>query len=117
MAVTKPTISMDPDLRAEAEALARAEGVSFSALVSDALRRRLQFARLSVLLDEWDAELGPPSPEVMAQARAELAQAKAAAHDATVKVATNAGAAAAKGAAHDASVSRTSRRAGKGRAS
>ena len=95
MAVTKPTVSMDPELRAEAEALAKAEGVSFSALVSDALRRRVQSARLTALLDEWDAELGPPSDEVKAQVAAEWAEAKAAiagaAHDANVRAGRGSG--------------------------
>ena len=62
MAVDKPTISMDAELREQADRLARAEGVSFSAFVSNAVsdavdRRRASKALLAAVAD-WEGEHG-----------------------------------------------------------
>lgn len=79
MPVVKPTISLDPDLYAEMDAAARAEGVSFSAWVAQAgqhwLRRRCLLGLAAEVLaetggitqEQWDeagAEMGLPSRPV-----------------------------------------------------
>jgi hypothetical protein len=64
MAVTveKVSLSLDPELVAEARELAGRRGLS--SLVNDALRIRLQHIRVARLLDEMDAEFGPVPPDV-----------------------------------------------------
>lgn len=62
MPVTKVSLSLEPDLVAEARELAGRGGLS--ALVNDALRIRLQHIRVSRLLDEMDEEYGPVPDEV-----------------------------------------------------
>lgn len=62
MAVEKVSLSLDPELVAEARELAGRGGLS--ALVNDALRVRLQHVRVSRLLDEMDAEYGPVPDDV-----------------------------------------------------
>ena len=62
MAVAKVSLSLDPELVAEARELAGRGGLS--ALVNDALRIRLQHIRVTRLLDEMDAEYGPVPAEV-----------------------------------------------------
>ena len=62
MAVVKVSLSLEPDLVAEARELAGRGGLS--ALVNDALRIRLQHIRVSRLLDEMDEEYGPVPAEV-----------------------------------------------------
>ncbi|MGH3797531.1 MAG: hypothetical protein ACRDSP_21900 [Pseudonocardiaceae bacterium] len=57
MAITKISVSVDADLVAEARELAGRRGLS--ALINDALRVRLQHARVGRLLDEMDEEFGP----------------------------------------------------------
>src|SRR3954452_17185975 len=62
MAVDKPTISMDAELREQADRLARAEGVSFSAFVSsavsDAVHRRRASKELLAAGADWEGEHG-----------------------------------------------------------
>jgi Arc/MetJ family transcription regulator len=57
MAVTKVSVSVDTELLTEARELAGRRGLS--ALINDALRVRLQHARVGRLLDEMDEEFGP----------------------------------------------------------
>lgn len=64
MAVEKVSLSLDPELVAEARELAGRRGLS--SLVNDALRLRLQHLRVGRLLDEMDAEFGPVPDEVVA---------------------------------------------------
>jgi len=62
MTVAKVSLSLEPELVAEARELAGRGGLS--ALVNDALRVRLQHLRVTRLLDEMDAEYGPVPAEV-----------------------------------------------------
>lgn len=76
MAVDKPTISMDADLREQADRLARAEGMSFSAFVSSAVsdavhRRRASKALLAAVAD-WEGEHGVITDAEMQTAAREL---------------------------------------------
>jgi hypothetical protein len=76
MPVDKPTISMDAELRAEADRLADAEGVSFSAFVSGAVRDAVQRRRaskglLSVVAD-WERDHGVLDDDEVRAAAAEL---------------------------------------------
>ena len=90
MAVDKPTISMDAELREQADRLARAEGISFSAFVSnavsDAVHRRRASKELLAIVADWEGEHG-------AITDAEL---RAAASDLGLEVAATARAKAAK---------------------
>lgn len=76
MAVDKPTISMDPELRVAAEQMARQEGRSFSAFVSDAVasavRRRQAATALFKVVEEWESEHGAISGEELRAAAHEL---------------------------------------------
>lgn len=56
MAIAKVSVSVDAELLAEARELAGRRGLS--ALINDALRVRLQHARVGRLLDEMDEEFG-----------------------------------------------------------
>jgi hypothetical protein len=67
--VEKVSLSLDPDLVAEARELSGRGGLS--ALVNDALRVRLQQLRIGRLLDEMDAEFGPVSDDVTGKVAAE----------------------------------------------
>ena len=58
MPVVKPTISLDPDLYAEMEAAARADGMSFSAWVAEAGQHWLRRRRLLALAAEVFTEAG-----------------------------------------------------------
>ena len=62
MAIAKVSVSVDADLLAEARELAGRRGLS--ALINDALRVRLQHARVDRLLDEMDIEFGPVPTEI-----------------------------------------------------
>jgi predicted transcriptional regulator len=76
MPVDKPTISMDAELRAEADRLADAEGVSFSAFVSSAVRDAVQRRRASkgllFVVAGWEREHGALDDEEVRAAAAEL---------------------------------------------
>ncbi|MGH3587874.1 MAG: hypothetical protein ACRDQ0_16285 [Pseudonocardia sp.] len=69
MAVEKVSLSLDPEVVAEARDLAGRGGLS--ALVNDALRVRLQHVRVARLLDEMDAEYGPVPDAVTEEVRRE----------------------------------------------
>ncbi|HWR46617.1 MAG TPA: type II toxin-antitoxin system CcdA family antitoxin [Pseudonocardiaceae bacterium] len=73
MAIAKVSVSIDADLLAEARELAGRRGLS--ALINDALRVRLQHARVSRLLDEMDEEFGPVPAEIEEEVRREWLQA------------------------------------------
>lgn len=62
MTVEKVSLSLDPDLVAEARELAGRGGLS--ALVNEGLRLRLQQVRVTRLLDEMDEEFGPVPPSI-----------------------------------------------------
>jgi hypothetical protein len=68
MGIAKVSVSVDADLLAEARELAGRRGLS--ALINDALRIRLQHARVSRLLDEMDTEFGPVPAEIAEEVRA-----------------------------------------------
>lgn len=72
MAIVKVSVSVDADLLAEARELAGRRGLS--ALINDALRIRLQHARVSRLLDEMDEEFGPVPAEIEEEVRREWPQ-------------------------------------------
>jgi hypothetical protein len=59
----KVSLSLDPDVLAEARELAGSRGLS--SLVNDALRVRLQHIRVTRLLDDMDVEFGPVPDEVV----------------------------------------------------
>lgn len=63
MTVEKVSLSLDPDVVAEARELAGRGGLS--ALVNDALRVRLQHMRITRLLDAMDDEFGPVPDDVV----------------------------------------------------
>lgn len=63
MTVEKVSLSLDPDVVAEARELAGRGGLS--ALVNDALRVRLQHIRITRLLDAMDDEFGPVPDDVV----------------------------------------------------
>jgi len=74
MAVDKPSISIDAELRLEADQIAASEGLSFSAFVSDAVRdavnRRRASKRLLSVITDWEAEHGSiDSADITAAAR------------------------------------------------
>jgi hypothetical protein len=69
VAVEKVSLSLDPEVVAEARELAGRGGLS--ALVNDALRVRLQHVRVSRLLDEMDAEYGAVPEAVTEEVRRE----------------------------------------------
>jgi Arc/MetJ family transcription regulator len=73
MAIAKVSVSVDAELLAEARELAGRRGLS--ALINDALRVRLQHARVSRLLDEMDIEFGPVPAEIEEEVRREWPQA------------------------------------------
>jgi Arc/MetJ family transcription regulator len=62
MAIAKVSVSVDADLLAEARELAGRRGLS--ALINEALRVRLQHARVGRLLDDMDSEFGPVPAEI-----------------------------------------------------
>lgn len=61
----KVSVTLEDDVVEEARA--RAGHGEFSAYVNSAVKRALQADRLRALLDEYEAEHGPISPEVQAE--------------------------------------------------
>lgn len=76
MPVVKPTISLDPDLYAEMEAAARADGMSFSAWVAEAGQHWLRRRRLLALAAEVFAEIGGITQEQWDEAGSEMSLAE-----------------------------------------
>jgi hypothetical protein len=76
VAVDKPTISMDAELREQADRLARAEGISFSAFVSnavnDAVHRRRASKELLAIVADWEGEHGVITDAELRTAASEL---------------------------------------------
>ena len=62
MSYTKISVTLDAKVAAELRQVARRGDVS--AFVNEAVRQKLQAARLRRLLDEMEAEAGPIPPEV-----------------------------------------------------
>ncbi len=77
MPAVKPTISLDPDLYAEMEAAARADGMSFSAWVAEAGQHWLRRRRLLALAAEVLGETGGITQEQWDDAGAEMGLATA----------------------------------------
>lgn len=69
MAVEKVSLSLDPELVAEARELAGSRGLS--SMVNEALRVRLQHVRVTRLLDAMDDEFGPVPDAVRQEVEAE----------------------------------------------
>lgn len=69
MTITKVSVSVDAELLAEARELAGRRGLS--ALINDALRVKLQHARVGRLLDEMDEEFGPVPAAIEEEVRRE----------------------------------------------
>jgi hypothetical protein len=66
----KVALSLPKDLLASARsAVASGSAESLSAFVSDAIQRKLRADTFEAILDSWDQEYGPPSPEAEAWAR------------------------------------------------
>lgn len=72
MPVVKPTISLDPDLYAEMEAAARADGVSFSAWVAEAGQHWLRRRRLLAVAAEVFTDAGGITQEQWDEAGTEM---------------------------------------------
>ena len=72
MPAAKPTISIDPDLYEEVKADAEKRGLSFSAWVEGAIRRRMAREIAADLVAEHEAEHGPIPEKLRVQARREM---------------------------------------------
>lgn len=72
MAAAKPTISIDPDLYEEVKADAEKRGLSFSAWVEGAIRRRIAREIAADLVAEYEAQHGPIPEKLRAQVRREM---------------------------------------------
>jgi hypothetical protein len=72
MAAAKPTISIDPDLYEEVKADAEKRGLSFSAWVEGAIRRRIAREIAGDLVAEYEAQHGPIPEKLRTQARREM---------------------------------------------
>jgi hypothetical protein len=68
----KPTISIDPDLYQEVKADAEKRGLSFSAWVEGAIRRRIAREIAADLVAEHEAQHGPIPEKFRARARREM---------------------------------------------
>lgn len=65
MATVKRSISFDPDLLREAEALAQEEKAgNLSALVAEALEQRVKSRRLLEEIEDFEREFGPIPQEI-----------------------------------------------------
>ena len=72
MPAAKPTISIDPDLYEEVKADAEKRGLSFSAWVEGAMRRRMAREIAADLIAEYEAEHGAIPERLRVQARREM---------------------------------------------
>jgi len=72
MPAAKPTISIDPDLYEEVKADAQRRGLSFSAWVEGAIRRRIAREIAADLVAEYEAEHGTIPEKLRIQARREM---------------------------------------------
>ncbi|MBE1874249.1 hypothetical protein [Myceligenerans pegani] len=78
MASKKVTITLDEALVEALTAAAHEDGVPVSRVVSSAAERELRRRAGMAVVREWEAEHGAFTPEELAAARAELAEAEAA---------------------------------------
>ncbi len=78
MPAAKPTISIDPDLYEEVKADAQRRGLSFSAWVEGAIRRRIAREIAADLVAEYEAEHGVIPEKLRVQARREMGLPRAA---------------------------------------
>ena len=78
MASKKVTITLDEALVDALIATARDNGIPLSRLVASAAEHELRLRAGQAAVQEWEAEHGTLSPEQLAVARAELADADAA---------------------------------------
>jgi hypothetical protein len=77
MATKKVTITLDESLVEALAGAAEEEGIPLSRLVAGAAERELRLRAGRVVIQEWQAEHGSFSPEELAAARADLADADA----------------------------------------
>lgn len=74
MVAVKRSVAFDPEVWKEAQAAARHEHTSLSALVNDALAEHLALQRGLRAMDEWQAEHGAFSDDEMTAADEALNQ-------------------------------------------
>lgn len=75
MSAERITVTVPGDLLRAARAEVKAgRSASVSAVVTGALAARLRRARIEAVLDELDAQYGPPGPEAEEWARRALAE-------------------------------------------
>jgi hypothetical protein len=72
MKATKLSISLDAELGDEVRQAARKAGKGLSAWLAEAAAAKLRNEGLRELLDEWEIEHGPITPEELARAQEEL---------------------------------------------
>ncbi|MGW0817593.1 hypothetical protein ACWD00_30925 [Streptomyces viridiviolaceus] len=77
MATKKVTITLDESLVAALAGAAEEEGIPLSRLVAGAAERELRLRAGRAVVQEWQAEHGGFTPEELAAARAEMADADA----------------------------------------
>lgn len=68
MPAVKRSVSFDPEVWKVAEAAAREEGTSLSALVNDSLTEHLALRRGLRAMEQWQADHGPFTEEELAAA-------------------------------------------------
>lgn len=72
MAVKKLSIALDEKIANEAAEAAEEAGLSLSAWISRAADEALSIRRGLIAVDEWEAEHGAPSEELVAEVDAEI---------------------------------------------
>lgn len=72
MKAAKLSISLEAELGAEVREAARKAGKGLSAWLAEAAAAKLRNEGLRELLDEWEVEHGPITPEELARAEEEL---------------------------------------------
>ncbi|MGQ5224271.1 hypothetical protein [Streptomyces sp. yara] len=77
MATKKVTITLDESLVDALTGAAEEEGIPLSRLVAGAAERELRLRAGRAVIQEWQAEHGAFTPEELANARAEMADADA----------------------------------------
>ncbi|MCP3766804.1 MULTISPECIES: hypothetical protein [Streptomyces] len=77
MATKKVTITLDESLVAALAGAAEEEGIPLSRLVAGAAERELRLRAGRAVVQEWQAEHGGFTPEELAAARSEMADADA----------------------------------------
>lgn len=72
MEVDRFSITMEPKLGQAVREVARQNGMSVSAWISEAVADRVRNELLGVALDEWEAEFGAPTEEGLKRAAREM---------------------------------------------